>query len=175
LKKEEEEEEVRRKGNSMWHLLPAIYVLFLNKGLHVHQFGSFKPTLSGLPFVRSSSDRTLQSVHWIHISLDMSRQQRQEVSSESSSSVLRLFLNFFICALCFCVYLSCKWHACFLFFRPRPSLICSKFSVVLGVTAVLTQISVKQADVLLFCLYSYSLCVRLRKFSKVFWVIPMCC
>jgi hypothetical protein len=43
------------------------------------------------------------------------------VSSESSSSVLRVFFNliYFIFALCLGVSLSCKWHDCFLFFRPN--------------------------------------------------------
>jgi len=147
--------EFRRKGNSCnTNLPPAIYFVFLNKVFQFQQFGSFKLTLSWLPFVHSSSDCNLQSVYWIHISLDISRQQTQEVSLESSSSVLCVFLIFFIYALCFYVSLSCKWHACFLFFRPRSSLICSELSVVLRVKTLLAQVSVKQAVVLLFCLYS---------------------
>ena len=120
------------------NLPPAIYFVFLNKVFQFHQLGCFKPALSWLPFVHSSSDRNLQSVQRIHISLEMSRQQRQEVSSESSSTVLRVFFNFFIYALCFSIPLSCKWHACFLFFRPRSWFICSELSVVLRVRALLT-------------------------------------
>jgi len=133
------------------NLPPAIYFVFLNTVFQFHQFGSCKPTLSWLSFVHSSSDRNLQSVHWIHISLDIRRQQEQEVSSESSSSVLWVFFFIIIYALCFCVSLS---HVCLLFFRPRSSFICSELSAVLRIRALLKQVSVKQTVVLLFCLYS---------------------
>ena len=69
-------------------LPPAIYVFFLNKVVQFHPMGSFKQTQLELPSVHSPRGRILQSVHWIHIFLDMTRQQRQGLSSKSSSSVL---------------------------------------------------------------------------------------
>jgi hypothetical protein len=112
----------------------AIYVFILNNVFQFHQMGSFKQTQLGLPSVHSSCGRNLQSVHWIHIFLHMPIQQRQGVSSESSSSVLHaflFFLNFFIFALCCCESLV-RFVARFycLFSRPSSSLICFEPSVV---------------------------------------------
>ena len=111
-------------------LPPAIYVFILNKVFQFHQMGTFKQTQLGLPSVHSSRGRYLQSVHWIYIFLDMPRQQRQGLSSKSSSSVLHAFF-LFIFALCCCEPLF-RYVARFrfLFYRPSSSSICFEPCVV---------------------------------------------
>jgi hypothetical protein len=71
------------------------------------------------------------------------RQQKQDVSSESSSSVLRKFLDFLKLVLCFFCESFFRYMAAAVSysFRPSSSLIFSEPSVVLGVKALLTKVS----------------------------------
>ena len=105
----------------------------------------------------------------------MPGQKRQESSSESSSSILLTFLNFFLFLRSAVVNILYKCNACFLYFKSSSSVISSELSVVLKVRAFLTEISDKLAVHLLLCLRSYSFYIRFRNVSKVFKVSTMCC
>ena len=61
------------------------------------------------------------------------------------------------------------WQLLFLIFsRPNSSHIHSESSLVLGVKAFLTEVSVKMAVAFFFRLHSYSCFVRFRKVTNVF-------
>ena len=76
-----------------------------NKFFNSHHFDSFQQILLGLLTVHCPCDFNLQFVQCIYISLDISRQESQDFSSEFQSSVLFAFLDFiFIFAFCFCEF-----------------------------------------------------------------------
>jgi len=124
-----------------------MYVFILNKVFQFHQIDSSKQTHLGLPSLHSTSDRNLQSVHRTHFC-------RCSKTIEARS-ILGIFFVSLACifGLFFLIFVLCFWSRfCFLFFRPSSFLVSSEPSVVLGVRAFLTAVSVILTVVLLFCL-----------------------